>query len=283
MAQRSLQGGSSQPRTREITLSDLETLPPIRRVSGPSVPLSTLEEQILDYHRADKEKESAFLHSALYDRIAIGLCLLKAQQIHLCATVARRSKKSGRLQSADGFDKWLSEFISRHPDFGRRSAYNYINGAINSGLTSDHGIEHVEAMRAAHALEGKTLKELYRLKDKTPPATKPEPPGPTLVQQAQVALFESLDATITLRDDMAAEVFEACHLRLKETLEKFTGQRWAPVDEVGNADGEHGELAPVATKKKPYRTAGKLTPEARARIMAAQKARWAKHKGGAGK
>ncbi|MEO7933233.1 MAG: hypothetical protein ABIT76_08760 [Chthoniobacterales bacterium] len=237
---------------REVTLAVLDSLPPMRRVKrGEPVSIETLEQQISDLLSADFARELAWRNESIYDRVAIGLCLLKGRELHL--DISGRPKKSGNvsaLSKADkkkqekaelGFYNWLEE---RFPNFNRRTATNYMNAARNCGLTSDHSLEDVDALKTAQALHDKTSKDLYRLVD-TLKTTTPEDntPPPDLIADWQLSFFDVLDTTLTVRDDLTPEQYEATHTRLHATLEKLTGMRWVMTSDPVEEEGEHGSMS----------------------------------------
>lgn len=227
-------------------------LPPVRRVSkGAPVSLDVIEAQMRDLLTIDAEKTREWFTSAIYDRVAVGLCLLKAQQMHLCLTVGRRSKKSGQLESAEGFNAWLG---SKFPGFSRATAYNYINAARNCGLTSDDGLDAVEDMRAGQRLHDKTAKELYRLNGalKTPDKHIPEPPL-NLVAQVWAATSTQLGELRAVREQMEPDQYGTICAALQQALEDFTGAGWVMTGDRAQIDGAaHGE---VTAKRKGNRNA----------------------------
>lgn len=247
---------SPTPKGRVLTLGDLDVLPPVRRVTKAApVSLDVLETQIRDLLHSDISREQEWQRTAIYDRVAIGLCLLKGRELHL--QKAGRPKNGGNgstiskaeQKAETGFLDWIEV---QFPGFSTRTARNYMNGARNCGLTSDHGLEDVEALRTAQALHDKTAKELYQIKDAVKPTTTDAPaPAPNLVADLTRDLFGYLDDALTLRDQMEPEAFEAVHTRLHATLEKLTGAKWIMADDAAALDGaQHGELhTPKANTK----------------------------------
>lgn len=275
---------------RELTITGLDALPPVHRVGrAEPVSLAVLETQIRDLLQADFSREQAFRNESVYDRVAVGLCLLKGRELHLrkggrpqnsgnVSTVSKKAEDKAEIS----FNKWIEESF---PAFTTRTARNYMNGARNCGLTSDHGLEDVQALRTAQALHDKTAKELYKLADALKTPEKAElPPVPNLVADVTRDLFAALDQALQLRDQFEPDGFEAVTTRTLAFLEKWTGARW--VMGTGDDGAQHGDVEIVtaksakAARKKPAKRGSFLSPAARAKIAAAQKARWAKHKGG---
>lgn len=267
---------------REITIHDLDVLPPVRRTkAGKPVPIDVLETQIRDLLAADFSREQAYRNEAVYDRVAVGLCLIKGREIHLRqgqtltsgnVSTSPKGLAKAEAKADQGFITWIEE---QFPNFSTRTARNYMNAARNCGLTSDHSLEDVDALKTAQALHDKTAKELYQLADalKTPDAPAKPEPAVRLVPTVQAELFQSLDQTITLRDQMRDDEYEATWTRLQATLEKFTGYAWRMADEPASADGaQHGEISRSPKKAK---TKKGLTPADRVKLAAKMKARWA--------
>ena len=71
-------------------------------------------------------------------------------------------------QTDPGFQGWLER---EQPGYSRRTAYRYIQGAENVGLTPESHAATVEAVLQGDALKGRRLTDICRKPvDKTPPA-----------------------------------------------------------------------------------------------------------------
>lgn len=294
-AHRKSKNCAERRKARPLHLTDLEVLPPVRRVSkGKPVSLDVLETQIRDFLGADQAREREYQNAAIYDRVAIGLCLLKGRELHLQKAGRPKNCGNGSTISAKaegkadlGFIAWLE---TKFPGFSTRTARNYMNGARNCGLTADHSLEDVDALRTAQALHDKTAKELYRLEDalKDQPDHDDQAPAPNLVAAVQLDLFRDLDQALQLRDEFSAEDYEATFTRIKATLERFTGCEWVMTDKPVTVEaGTHGELQPAELKKtakaKPVKKkAAKKKADFRDKIVAKMKARWAARSAGKG-
>jgi len=167
-----------------------------------------------------------------------------------CETVShglRRNGKAGRFEGS--FLKWLAE---KWPDTAPRTAQNCMNAARNAGLTSDHSLEDVEALRAAEVLHGKTASELYRLADalKDKPTHAPSLPLPNLVAAVQLDLFRDLDQILAVRGDMEPDDFEATTQRILATLVAFTGHAWEPAGSGIDDAAQHAEMSEIKSKKR---------------------------------
>lgn len=99
-----------------------------------------------------------------YRTIAVGLWLLKAQEIYRVAPGSNQGRSGGKFtdcptvgQSAESnFDAWLAS-ASAELGFGRSSGYNWINAALNAGLTPDSTLEDVKALETKDALADRKL------------------------------------------------------------------------------------------------------------------------------
>lgn len=110
--------------------------------------------------------------SFLYAAAKLGFILIKAQQIHLCATSARRCDTSGLLLGSDGFQTWFAEVFQPELGFSLRSAYNYINVAHNVlhltrpevDLTDHHTLDiaAVEEAEKTRLLKGWKRTDAYK-------------------------------------------------------------------------------------------------------------------------
>jgi hypothetical protein len=230
----------SQEPTNSIALADIEAH--LRRIDA----------QIAEHTRG-------FHNTVIYDIVAKGLLLLKANAAHN-AQGTRTDRKKPRATvaqspAAPGFDQWLEDHF---PDTSRRSAYNYMNAARNAGLTSDHTLEDVDALRESLALHEKKPTDLYRLPDSLKPAPSLDDPAPpvNLAAQVQLELFSVLDQTITARESMDPATYEATWHRMQTTLEAFTGTRWTMQDAASattDDSAQHGDThigkAPKPAKK----------------------------------
>lgn len=113
--------------------------------------------------------------------IAQGLWLLKAYAYHVIPTAQRgQGRKSGATPGPDsgnaGFEEWLSGKITGAESplrMSRASAYNYMAAARALGLTAEDDERKLEELKAANALEGKRLTDLYKLE-----AAGPKEKGP---------------------------------------------------------------------------------------------------------
>ena len=97
----------------------------------------------------------ALSRRAKYRTIAVGLWLLKAREIHLCPTVGRRLE-NGQLGGAEGFDAWLQS-TGAHLGFSRGSGYNWLNAALNAGLTAASTLADVKDLEDQDALADRKL------------------------------------------------------------------------------------------------------------------------------
>lgn len=219
------------------------------------MPLAEIEDHIRQFDARIEDRTRGYHNEVIYDIVGKGLMLLKGRAEHLNITgrpksgetVSPLSKKEAKQLvklEEKGEQGFLSWFDTTFPGQQIRTARNYMNAARNAGLTSDHGLEDVEALRTALALHEKKPTDLYRLADKvseTPPEDTTPPPN--LVADTQRDLFAYLDQALVLRDQMDAEVFEAVHVRLHATLEKLTGAKWIMADEAPSTNGaQHGDL-----------------------------------------
>ncbi len=224
--------------------------------------LAEIEDHIRSFDAKIAERTRAYQNEVIYDIVAKGLMLLKARETHLkqgqktlVETVSTSAKKQARAlakQEEEGERGFLAWLESRFPGQSSRTARNYMNAARNCALTSDHDLDDVEALRQAQALHEKKPTDLYRLTDTPPP-----PPGNSeqprnLVTEVQMELFGVLDQVVSVRDDMSADQYEAAWIRMKETLEKFTGAAWEMVNT--SSHGEHGEEHVATAKKTAKRT-----------------------------
>lgn len=113
----------------------------------------------------------ALSRKAKYRTIAIGLWLLKAREIHLCPTVGRRLE-NGQLGGAEGFEAWLQS-TGLNLGFSRASGYNWLNAALNAGLTPASTLADVKELEDKDALADRKLSahDLYsppRLQEGSP-------------------------------------------------------------------------------------------------------------------
>ncbi len=245
---------AASPPIKTLTLESLETLPPIRRASKPGepMPLAEIEDHIRQLDARINEKTRGYHNEVIYDIVGKGLMLLKGRDVHLrqgqkalVETVSTSGKQptSRALAKAEekgeqGFLGWLE---ASFPDQSTRTARNYMNAARNAGLTSDHALADVEALKLTAALHEKKPTDLYRLEDalKTTPEPDNTPPA-NLVADVQRDLFNYLDQALQIRNEMDHEAYEATTQRLQSTLEALTGCKWGIVD--GNDSAQHGEV-----------------------------------------
>lgn len=280
------------PVTREVTFEVLDAMPPVRRAATPGAPMQL--EEIADHIRQIdariQETTRGFQNEVIYDIVGKGLLLLKAEAVYLVSDLpetvsGRRHERNekGQLAAQEGFTKWLGDTF---PELNERTARNYRNAARNAGLTSDHTLDDVQALKTALVLHEKKPTDLYKLADalKTPEKQDPAP-APNLVADLMHDLFAALDQALQLRGQFDDQPFEAVTTRLRDTLQRWTGTGWIMGQEDGSA--QHGDVdraitikAKKGAKKKPSKRGGVLSPEARAKIVAAQKKRWAKTRGG---
>ncbi len=95
----------------------------------------------------------------IYLYIEAGFYLLKAQEVHRCLTVRHRSDGQFQISDDGGFRTWLEA-----PEIGysRPTAYRYMQGAKNCGLTADSHIINLQAIKDTRKLNGQTLTALCR-------------------------------------------------------------------------------------------------------------------------
>lgn len=251
--------------TKALTLGDLDVLPPVKRGGkGEPMPLAEIEEHIRALDAKIEDRTRGYHNEVIYDIVGKGLMLLKANALHN-AQGSRTDRKKLRATVAqgfaEGFDAWFAE---RYPEQSRRTTYNYMNAARNAGLTSDHSLADVEALRTAMALHEKKPTDLYRLPDALkPPASTELPPPINLAAQVQLELFSALDQALTAKESMDGETYEATWQRMQATLQAFTGARWVMSDEPLDDDSaQHGDMhsdgrAPKAAAKSAKKTAKK--------------------------
>lgn len=258
---------------KPLTLDALEVLPPIKRAGkGKPMPLAEIEDHIRAIDARIDGCTRGFHNEVIYEIVGKGLMLLKGREAHLrqgqkalVETVSTSGKQptSKALAKAEeasekGFLAWLDE---KFPEQSSRTARNYMNAARNVGLTSDHTLDDVQALKLTMALHEKKPTDLYRLADavsETPDENEPAP-QPNLVADLTRDLFSYLDDAIVLRDNMEPEQYEAVHSRLHATLEKLTGAKWVMLEEAPSADGaQHGEQhGGKPAKKKAVKKGGK--------------------------
>lgn len=95
---------------------------------------------------------------AKYRSICVGLWLLKAQEIHRCPTVGQR-RDEGRFGTAEAettFDAWL-QTTGTDLGFSRASGYNWMNAALNAGLTTASTLADVDELEERDALAERKL------------------------------------------------------------------------------------------------------------------------------
>lgn len=224
--------------------------------------LESISAQVRDIQHAFAGKTRRYMEAAVYDVVAIGLFLLKAEMQFLLRarpdTVSGRRQKrneKGQMEAGEGFTQWLE---TEHPDINERTSRRYRNAARNVGLTSDHTLEDVDAMRVEKKLHERTLTDLYKVPalPGSPAEKEPEEAPADLAEQTQRDFFAILDQVLVLRDDTPADRYEANTTRLHATLEAYTGCKWIMLEEKPGLDtGRHGEAGPEGTKRKKKRAA----------------------------
>lgn len=170
-----------------------------------------------------------------FNIIIQGLCFLKAREIHLA---------QGKRDGEEGFYRWhrtllsggaLSDEAATEADAEKafqsasRKARNYMNAARNHGLTAEHSLDDVRALRASGALE-KPLN--YRLKDREQDGGAGEPPPLDLPEEAMRSLFAALDQVLELRDETPSQVYEAITTRIFESAAAYTKREVGFVDSL---------------------------------------------------
>jgi hypothetical protein len=183
----------------------------------------------------------------LYDLVEAGLFLMKAQEAYRVCNVAHAvDGKFDGSNDDEGFQGWLTD---KYPQISRRSAYNYINGAKNCGLTIADDATAVEALRSKHALAGKTAGEIYRLTDVVEEEEE-EKGGKrwSLIRDAAVNLRQHCEEVVILREQMNKKAFSTVCARLQRTLEELTGSSWDLVDRTERARyKEHGDIYEIGS------------------------------------
>lgn len=179
------------------------------------------------------QKVSRKTEDLLYDIVHVGLCLLKAQQVHRCNTCYTGSDGKFVESEEGGLRRWIED---KYPQISRMSAYRYITAATNCGLTHLDDFSVIEKLRAAHALKGKTAGELYRLPaapndDESSSPDEEKEPRWSIIRSAAVDLRERCEEIQKIRDLMSPEAFSTVCARLHATLESLTHQNWGVVEE----------------------------------------------------
>lgn len=105
------------------------------------------------------------IEGLVYAIVEYGFLLLRARELHRCATVAHGSE--GTFQRDEGFQGWLEKYA---PDISRRTAYNYITSAENAGLTADSDPAEIQILRDRGALADTTPEKLRRKPKRHEPA-----------------------------------------------------------------------------------------------------------------
>ena len=133
-----------------------------------------------------------------------------------------------------GFLGWIKEAA---PQIPRSTAYNYINAALNSGLTIESTADDVTKLKSAKTLDDITVKSLYappsataqEEADKILLEDQAQTPGKySLISSCLISVREETQQLLDFKDDMTPEVFETSCARLLSTLESMTGSKWAP-------------------------------------------------------
>ncbi len=118
--------------------------------------LPTLEDCALGLHEQWKAIH-VLARKTKYRTIAVGLWLLKAQQVLKVKPGPKEfSPTVGENSAEAGFDAWLTS-AGADLGFSRASGYNWLNAAINAGLTPDSTLEDVEALEKKDALADRKL------------------------------------------------------------------------------------------------------------------------------
>ena len=194
----------------------------VELVAEPNESLTEIEAQLTPIaERIQKKSEDL-----LYDMVGAGLWLMKAQEAHRLSNVGHAADGKFDGSAGDtGFKGWLE---THYPKISRATAYNYINGAKNCGLTVTSGPDAVDTLRARKFLAGKTARDICSLKDK------PEVDGDhsgqetryDLVRDELVSLRERCENVINLRESMTKEAYSTACARLQRTLEEMTQTGW---------------------------------------------------------
>jgi hypothetical protein len=122
----------------------------------------------------------ALSRKAKYRTIALGLWLIKAQEIHRVAPGANQARSGGKFtdcptvgqSGSEGFDAWLQSTCA-NLGFSRGSGYNWLNAALNAGLTPASTLADVKELEDQDALADRKLSahDLYsppRLQEGSP-------------------------------------------------------------------------------------------------------------------
>ena len=118
---------------------------------------------------ARKESELIYLY------VEAGWWLMRAREAHR-VRARGTDGETGRFVAIPDHDRGFAGWLEReHPGCPRRTAYRYIQGASNAGLTPESPLTAVEALRAEQRLKDRRLTDICRRPvDKAPPAL---PPG----------------------------------------------------------------------------------------------------------
>lgn len=249
---------------RTLALEDLDVLPPVRRAAKPGapMPLTEIEENIRALDARIDDRTRGYHNEVIYDIVGKGLMLLKGREAHLAQESTQFKKRGVETvstpsakqlakigeQGERGFLAWLGEKFEGQ---STRTARNYMNAARNAGLTSDHTLADVEALRQTAALHEKKPTDLYRLADALQTPALPDKPEPVanIVAQTFAEAKTGVSALVAQRDQMEPEVYETAWTWLKSELETFTGRAWCPLEDRPFAEAQqHGELHPIRHK-----------------------------------
>lgn len=205
--------------------------------------------------RIEKEHDR-YQRITKYDRVLIGLWLLKAKHLNLAPNNASRGGGRGNKKETvsnvghgldGGFLAWLKETC---PDIPRSTAYNYLNAAINAGLTIESTEADVAKLKKSKALDDTSIKDLYKsptlLADTPEDDDEPEPEETQskfcLIRDTLTTARKQCDNLLALKDDMTEAAHETACARLARTLEELTGSKWGPVpDDHAHTLTEHPE------------------------------------------
>lgn len=184
----------------------------------------------------------------LYYVVELGLYLMKIRQIHRLSdeeksrlgVEARQNKQPvatvANVVSAEGFTGYLA---TKEDRFSERSAYNYINAALNCDLTENSTPAAVNKLRKAKTLAGKTLEDLYQSPKQISNGKRSNhnnpPPAPSIIKDALAENATICQNLVQLRSEMSDEEYETATDRLKETLEKLTDAKWDIVGDKGKS------------------------------------------------
>ncbi len=257
-------GSEAKTLQRVVIASEMEIILPPKHPR----PLAEITAQIEHVRARITHRTHDYHNIVIYDMVEEGLFYLKVQahfafsdELRLGENNSPRRKarargERGRLAKG-GVYEWIrtvacqGSFESekqKHCCFEARKQlfYQRIKMAVAAGLTSDSTIKDVEALRTEKKLHGLKPTDLSKrsLLLNGAASASPAPPSPPLYESVQLDLFAALDQAIQTRDSAPPDQYEATVLRLKSTLEHYTGQAWMPADGHGaELLVEHGEMS----------------------------------------